>query len=429
MTTRKNSNHRRSEEVRRANEPLKQRAARATQSFQEQVLESQRLTSQLMTMLQERVIQISKLNQAVEVATTARIRAEHALGESETRYRITTDVVPVLIWQAGPDKLCTYFNKRWLEFTGKHMEDELGNGWIEGVHPEDVQACIEKYNSAFDKREPFVMEYRLRDHSGEYRWILNRGAPLFSSNGNFQGYVGGCIDIHGRKIAEASLARSRQELRTLAGRLQTAQEEERAQLAREIHDELSGTLTALKLDISLLPDRAAKSHDSLLEKLDSMSALIDRTLGRVHSIVTELRPIVLDKFGLIAAIEWQVTEFQDRSGIACELHLPKKEFSLDSDRATAIFRILQEALTNVVRHAQATKVVVELKIDNKNLSLSVRDNGKGIAYGEIDAPKSIGLLSMRERALSFGGVTEITSVSQGGTSVSMRMPPSKARRR
>lgn len=418
-----------SEEVRRTKQTLKQRADRATQSFRAQVFESQRLATQLMTRLEGRVTQITQLNQALTVARAARAHAEEALGESEARYRVTADVVPVLIWQAGPDELCTFVNKRWLEFTGRKSNQELGTGWLEGVHPDDLQHRVETYTSAFDRRESFVMEYRLRHHTGQYRWILDRGAPLFSATGKFRGYVGGCIDIHVRKVAEASLDKSRQELRTLAGRLQVAQEEERAQLAREIHDELSGTLTALKLDISLLPDRAATNRDLFLDKLDSMSALIDRTLGRMHSIVTELRPIVLDKFGVVAAVEWQVTEFQDRSGIACELYLPKKIVSLDSDRATAIFRILQEALTNIVRHAQATKVFVELKSENKNVCLTIRDNGKGIATDEIDAPTSIGLLSMRERALSFGGVTTITSVSEGGTSVSVTIPPSKPRRR
>jgi PAS domain S-box-containing protein len=416
-------------ELRRARAMLKGKAATATHAFHEAVQESQRLAKQLNQLLQDRAGQVGKLTEALATAVTARTRAEDALMESERRYTVTADVVPVLIWQAGPDKLCTSFNKRWLEFTGRRLEDELANGWIAGIHPEDVQACVEKYHSAFDKRETFVTEYRLRHHSGQHRWILDRGAPVFSTSGTFRGYVGGCIDIHAQKIAEASLQRSRQELRTLASRLQAAQEEERAQLAREIHDELSGTLTALKLDISLLPDRAAKDRDSFLEKLESMSGLIDRTLTRMHSIVTELRPIVLDKFGLVAAIDWQIKDFQDRSGIGCEIDLPKKAVSLDPDRATAIFRILQEALTNVVRHAQATKVRVELKSHNKNVSLMVRDNGKGIAANEIDASTSIGLLSMRERALSFGGVTEITTIPEGGTSVSVRMPPSHRLRR
>jgi signal transduction histidine kinase len=302
------------------------------------------------------------------------------------------------------------------------MEQEIGNGWAEGVHADDLRQCLDIYASAFERREPFVMEYRLRHRSGGYRWVLDRGAPVYNTGGSFLGYIGGCIDIHDRKLAEEALQTSREELRTLAGRLQAAREEERTELAREIHDELSGTLTALKMDLSLLPDRAAKDRNLFLDKLSSMSALIDGALARVQSIVTGLRPVVLDKFGLLAAIEWQTAEFQDLSGIACKTHLPTEELPLDPVRSTAMFRILQEALTNVARHAHATKVIVDLRSDVGSLILTVRDNGKGIDEKAIYSHQSIGLLGMRERALSFRGTVEITVPSDGGTLVSARIP-------
>lgn len=214
----------------------------------------------------------------------------------------------------------------------------------------------------------------------------------------------------------------RAELHALAARLHAVREEERTRLAREIHDELSGSLTALKMDVSLLPDRAAKDQAAFLEKLSSMSQLIDKTLARVTVIVTELRPVVLDKLGLIPAIEWQAREFQERSGIACEIHLPAEEISLDSDRATALFRIFQESLTNVARHADASKVVVDLKREAERVILAVRDNGKGIDEAAIHARNSLGLVGIRERALSFGGTAEVAALPEGGTLVTVRVP-------
>jgi signal transduction histidine kinase len=192
-------------------------------------------------------------------------------------------------------------------------------------------------------------------------------------------------------------------------------------LAREIHDELSGTLTALKMDLFLLRDRA-EDQKLFLQKLSSMSELVDHSLARVRAIATELRPVVLDKLGLVAAIEWQIEEFHDRWGIACETHLPAGKFVLDSDRSTAVFRILQEALTNVVRHAHATKVVVDLKNEAGNVVLTVRDNGKGINPKALHYHASIGLLGMRERALSFGGKTEVARLPEGGTCVTVWIP-------
>lgn len=216
--------------------------------------------------------------------------------------------------------------------------------------------------------------------------------------------------------------RRREDLRTLATRLHAAREDERTLLAREIHDELGGSLTALKMDLSLLPDRLAADHNLFLEKLNSMSQLIDTTLAQVRTIATGLRPVALDELGLVAAVDWQAREFQTRSGIACEVHVPAEDIPLDRARATAVFRILQEALANVARHADASKVVLALGSDGKHVTLMVRDDGKGIAASKIFERGSIGLLGMRERAMAFGGTLEIDALPMQGTRVTVRIP-------
>lgn len=392
------------------------------QSLAVQMARLKRAKDLLKLRVRDLTAELAQVKTALQTQSAERERMAKTLADSEERYRAMAEVVPVLLWQSGPDKLRTYFNASWLQFTGRTLEQELGKGWAEGVHPEDLCRCLDIYHSAFDRRQPFVMEYRLRHRSGHYRWVLDRGAPMYRTAGRFLGYIGGCLDIHDRKVAEQTLHQSREKLRGLAARLQAAREQERAVWAREIHDELSGTLTALKMDLSLLPDRAARDHNLFLEKLGSMAGLIDRTLDRVHSIVTELRPVVLDKLGLVAAIEWQTREFHERSGIACDTRLPEREIELDSDRSTALFRILQEALTNVVRHANATRVVIDLRSEAGSLILSIQDNGKGIDEKSIHAHTSMGLLGMRERALSFGGATEVAAQPGGGTRVSVRIP-------
>ena len=140
-------------------------------------------------------------------------QAEEVLRESQEWYRAIADALPVLVWQSGTDKLRTYFNKGWLEFTGRTMVEEIGNGWIDGVYPDDLRHCLDAYVSAFDRREPFVMEYRLRHRSGEYRWVLDRGVPHYSADGAFLGYVGGAVETHARKLAEQTAPEGSAELR------------------------------------------------------------------------------------------------------------------------------------------------------------------------------------------------------------------------
>jgi PAS domain S-box-containing protein len=323
--------------------------------------------------------------------------------------------------------LVTYINPAAEQLFGWSSAELLGRKMHDVTHyqhpdgrPFPAHECaglqvLLKGTALTDHEDVFIRK------DGTFFPVVYSSSPITSDRG-IVGLVVVFRDITARKQGQEARRRSGEALRALAARLQAAREEEKAILAREIHDELSGALTALKMDLSLVPDRASKDLSLFLDKLDSMSTLLDNTLDRVHSIVAGLRPIVLDKFGLLAAIEWQAQDFQERSGIACETHLPAADMLLDPARSTAIFRILQEALTNVARHAHATKVVVDLRSEAGSLILTVHDNGKGIDEKAIYAHDSMGLLGMRERALSFGGTAEVSRLTQGGTRVTARIP-------
>ena len=223
-----------------------------------------------------------------------------------------------------------------------------------------------------------------------------------------------------------------EQLRLLSAHLQSAREEERLRIAREIHDELGQVLTAIKIDVSLLgeklADKGAKlERGSLVEEIDSTNKLIDQTIQKMRHIIRELRPEILDHLGLSAAIEWQVQEFQTRTGIECAFTSAIDDAHLDLDRATAVFRILQEALTNVARHAQATRVAISLKEEAGNLLLEIRDNGRGITENELANQKSFGIVGMRERALAFDGEVKVEQALGGGTRVLARIPMGEMR--
>jgi PAS domain S-box-containing protein len=265
-------------------------------------------------------------------------------------------------------------------------------------------------------------------------------SPLKDATGNIIGGIELFRDITYRKQAEAVLLRSNEELeilikertaeltmlndqlRNLSVHLQNARESERTMIAREIHDDLGQSLTALKMELSFLQKKLPRSQDKLIEKAESMTGLIDTTIQSVKRISSELRPGVLDHLGLSAAIEWQAQEFAKRSGIPCQVVFEPREIELDKDRTTALFRIFQEALTNIARHANATEISVLLRAQNDDLLLQVRDNGRGISENEKTDPKSLGLIGIRERVHNWGGSLSIAGIPDRGTTVTVWFP-------
>ena len=230
------------------------------------------------------------------------------------------------------------------------------------------------------------------------------------------------LDITERKRAEQQLTLSHDQLRKLTARLESVREEERILIAREIHDELGQALTGVKLELCLLHDQIAEVSPMMRKKLESISTLVDGTIQSVQRIATELRPVVLDQLGLIPAIEWQAHEFQARTGIQCTLDVYLRAVTLSHAGSTAMFRIFQEILTNVARHAQASVVHITLQEQAGSLVLDVRDNGRGVTDAELADPHSLGLVGMRERALLLGGETIFTGSPGTGTAVRVRIP-------
>lgn len=236
-------------------------------------------------------------------------------------------------------------------------------------------------------------------------------------------------EIAERKRSEEELKQSRERLRDLASHLQTIREKEGSRIAREIHDELGQALTALKMDTHWVGQRLSKDQQLLLEKAKSMSKLIDTTIHSVQRISSELRPGLLDDLGLSAAVEWQAKEFQNRTNIQCKIITIPEDIILDRATSTAIFRIFQETLTNITRHANATIVEAMLKQKSGTIELAVHDNGKGITEKEISDSRSFGLTGMQERAHSLGGYLTIRGARNKGTNVEVFIPTGIERRK
>jgi signal transduction histidine kinase len=230
-------------------------------------------------------------------------------------------------------------------------------------------------------------------------------------------------DVTEQQKAQEELRASAEQLRALAARLSEIREEERKSIARELHDQVGQALTALKLDLEWTRGQVdAGAPPEMRKRFAAMDALLDQTLDTTQRISATLRPAILDDLGLAAALRWQAAEFTQRTGVACETRLPDADPSLAPATALALFRISQEALTNVARHAGAKNVRIALALEGPSALLTIADDGRGIAPDVLSRPTSLGLTGMRERALAFGGALELSAQPGGGTRVSVRVP-------
>lgn len=298
------------------------------------------------------------------------------------------------------------------EIVGKYCQKVM-HGLDEPLHACPLEEAIEKGQPA--ERETFDPAFGCWTKSVIYptKRLTRDGKKIFFHT---------ITDITDLKQAEEHLKTSREQLRNLSRHLESVREEERKHVAREIHDELGQTLTVLKIDLSWLSKRFTKEQESLLEKTKSMYELVDMAIQTVKRISAELRPGILDDLGITDALEWQASEFEKMAEIKCEFSSNSKDIVLDSDRSTAIFRIFQEALTNVMRHASATKVRASLKEETGEIVMRIRDNGRGIKKKKIVGPEAFGIIGMRERVHFWGGEVTISSAPGKGTTVVVRIP-------
>ena len=284
---------------------------------------------------------------------------------------------------------------------------------------------MEEWRAHMAEGRPYEDEMRLRRADGEYRWFLVRTDPLRNETGEIVKWYGVSTDIDDRKRAEQQLKTSSEQLRALSASLQSAKEEEGTRIAREIHDELGSRLTSLKWDLeglSKILSQGESQQPELHKKVETMIELTDATINTTRRISSELRPSVLDDLGLVAAVEWQAEQFQERTGIICRFESSSSSNGLNQQQSTAVFRIFQEALTNVLRHAQATKVDIRITEEDGQFVLTISDNGRGITEVEKSDPSSLGLLGMKERAHLVGGAIDIARKEEGGTVITVQAP-------
>jgi PAS domain S-box-containing protein len=320
-----------------------------------------------------------------------------------------------MIWMSHTDTLCTFFNKSWLDFTGRTLEQELGNGWTAGVHPEDFDHCLKTYVESFKARREFSMDYRLRRSDGKYRWILDIGVPRFSSNGTFLGYIGSAIDITERRLAEETA-------RDLSGRLIHAQEEEQTRLARELHDDLSQSLALLSVELEMFGQSPSGGRGQISARMEEFSAQVKRLSSEVHRLSHKLHPAKLEQLGLVAAMRGFCKEFAAAHEIAVVFADGSVPRAVPEDTALCLYRIVQEALQNVVKHSGGTAAKVELVMEDGELCLAVTDDGVGFEPGTKRVNGSLGLVSMAERARFAHGRFSIKSHAGRGTRIDVRVP-------
>lgn len=386
-----------------------------------------------------------------------------SLASEKEMFRSMADKMPGMIWVAGPDMRCTYFNTSWLRFTGRTLEQELAMMWTEGVHPDDRLECRDTYLEAFHGRQSFQMEHRLRRADGQYRWVLQSGVPWVTEEGGPGGYLGSCLDVTDLKRCKGALqvqhdnleqlmqerttsllvtnARLTQEiakhtqtahqlseqhnqLRALAAEVLVVEERERRRIAIGLHDDIGQVLALLQLKAGELTESEPDGKTGQL--LKDIRALVDQAARATRSATFELSSPILYELGLAAAIQSLGEQHAQESGAAFHFRTDDQMITLADNTRVVIFRIVRELLCNIRKHAHASRATVSLCRVGEHLQMTVEDDGVGFDTANMDQSfgpgKGFGLFSIREQIIGIGGRFEVVSSVGKGTRVVVAAP-------
>lgn len=347
-------------------------------------------------------------------ALQALLAAQNLVRESEERFRLIASTAPAIIWMSDDNKQCTYINECWTRVTGQPQDAALGRGWAALIHPEDM-ARWDIVTNAIDRREPFNMEYRLRRHDGEIRWFFAQGVPRYDAQRTFLGYIGSAVDVSERKEAEELLS-------TLSQRLIEAQEQERSRLARELHDDITQRLALLALNLTAMRERVQASAPELRDEVGMAIDAASTLASDVQSLSHRLHSSKILTLGIQLAIRELCREFSERSGLEIDFRSDGIDAGLPEDRSVCLYRVLQEALQNAIKHSGSRHIAVSLHSDSTGVTLIVRDSGDGFEPNRAFKSGGLGLVSMKERLKSVHGQLMIETQTPGGTTIRARVP-------
>lgn len=348
-------------------------------------------------------------------------RAEEALSDSEARYRAIFDQAVVGIAQMDLEGRLLGVNARLCEMLGYSQAELLSLSLHDLTHPADLPGNQPRLDALAHGGPAFTMEKRCLRKDGSVVWVEAAFNGIRGPGGTVNSIVSTTIDIEARKAATDALQRSQEELRRLSSNLTRAREEERRHLARELHDELGQYLSAIKMDLATLA-RGAGGDAALAGRLERLLETVDETIVSARRIAADLRPAMLDDLGLNAALEWLARDWSSRARLAIDLDADPVDEVVDDDTATAVYRIVQEALTNITRHADAARAAVRLRSGDGRLALVIEDDGGGLAPGDVDKRGSHGLLGIRERVRALGGSARFANAAHGGFRLEVELP-------